>query len=198
MGATMNWTFSRACTFGTALLISVTFSGCPNDALDDATFSFDAGPPASQCPASTPEFTVGSSGLSTSNAELNVKVRVEDADYRPPRFGINSWTIAITDLNGQPLPDASLQWACAFMPAHGHGSNPRSVEKLDGGLWKLNNQNMSMQGGWEIQLWIDPMGGESEFMGAPAGINKNACTAPSGKTATLILPTCVPRKADGS
>jgi len=158
----------------------------------------DAGDPASACPPTTPAFSTGAMGLSVTDPELNLKVRVDAASHQPPRFGTNDWTIAITDMNGQPLPQAQLTWACAFMPAHGHGSNPRVVEKLDPTLWRLERQNMSMQGLWEIQLWIDPDGGSKDFTGGQGGINSMACTGPQNALPTLVLPACVPRRTDAS
>ena len=193
MGTSMRSTFYRACALVPALMIC---TACPEEDNGEDPIVFDAGPGASACPVDTPEFTVGAAGLSVTDEAMNLKVRVEAADYVPPRFGINSWTVAITDLADQPLPQAKLVWACAFMPAHGHGSNPRAVEKLDDKLWQLDRQNMSMQGGWEIRLWIDPAGTGSDFTGAAGGINSDACRAPNAKPATLTLRTCVPRKAD--
>jgi hypothetical protein len=184
----------RACALGGAMML---MAACPDDAVDPIVME-DAGDPASACPPTTPMFTTGAMGLTASNPELNVKARVVTADFQPPRFGINTWTVAITDSNDQPLPQAQLIWACAFMPAHGHGSNPRLVEKIGATLWRLERQNMSMQGGWEIRLWIDPDGGSKDFTGAQGGINNMSCQGPQNMTHTLVLSTCVPRRSDAS
>jgi hypothetical protein len=186
----------RACLIGCVMMLT---AACGDEEQDPApVMEVDAGDPASACPPTTPEFTTGPAGLSATRPELNLKVRVDDADFQPPRFGTNTWTIAITDLNDQPLPQAQLTWACAYMPAHGHGSNPKLVEKLDPTRWRLERQNMSMQGGWEIQLWIDPDGGSKDFTGAQGGINSMSCRGPQNALPTLKLPTCVPRRADAS
>ena len=186
----------RACTLLSALMLT---AACEEDGPEDPIVVMeDAGDVASACPPTTPQFNIGPSGLSATSQELGVKVWVDDADFRPPRFGTNSWTIAITDLNDAPLPQAQLTWACAFMPAHGHGSNPKAVEKLDPIRWRLERQNMSMQGLWEIQLWIDPDGGSKDFTGAQGGINSMSCRGPQNALPTLKLPTCVPRRTDAS
>lgn len=186
----------RAATVTTTLTCVLVLLVACGDPEADPTALDEMEPPASDaCPAETPAFSTGMFGLTASNQELGVKARVVEADYVPPRFGINSWVVAITDLADQPLPQATLTWACAFMPAHGHGSNPATVEKLDATRWKLERQNMSMQGGWEIWLWIDPTGAGAGFTGAKGGINSNSCRGPNGATQTLALRTCVPRKA---
>ena len=170
------------------------FTACADDAAmrpaDDAEGSVE-----SSCPPELPEFSTGRAGLTVMDPKLGIKVRVDDADYQPPRFGTNTWTIAVTDAADQSLPAAQLTWACAFMPLHGHGSNPRVVEKLDATRWRLGGQNMAMQGVWEIRLWIDPDGGSEEFRGAQAGgLQGNACRAPDGGPETLRIMTCVPRQ----
>ncbi len=173
-------------------------AACGGDDSGEMVEPVDAsGQPIASCDPSIPAFTIGAGGLTDDNAMTNVRVRVEDADYLPPRNGINSWTVAITDLNDQPIPEAQLTWVCAHMPAHNHGSNPKVVSKLDEKHYSLERQNLSMQGGWEIRFWIDRDGGSEEFKGAVGGINNTACGGPDGNsTWTNSMRICVPRKDD--
>lgn len=144
------------------------------------------------CPKDTPEFTVGPMGLSSApNVALGIKVHVEAASAQPPENDYNDWTIAITDLDGKPLPDANLTFACAFMQAHGHGSNPKMVVKQGDGKYQLVKQNMAMEGGWEIRLWIDPTGGGTTYKGGGTGLNPDACRGPSADP-SAVLKACVP------
>jgi hypothetical protein len=179
-------------------LIVVLIAGgvaCGSD--DDGGDRADGGPiddsMQTSCPDNTPEFNFGPTGLSATNEALGVKVFLDTASSRPPQNGSNDWTIAFTDMQGEAMPTANLTWACAWMPAHGHGSNPKMVENLGMGKFKLSKQNMAMQGGWEIRLWVDPTGGGTPFTGGNAGsINRTACTKP-GTDPTLTLYACVPR-----
>jgi hypothetical protein len=145
------------------------------------------------CPPDTPEFDLGPTGLNATNETMGVKVFLAEASSRPPQNGSNDWTIEFTDMQGNAMPTANLTWACAWMPAHGHGSNPKVVENLGGGKFKLSKQNMAMQGGWPIKLWVDPTGGGTTYTGGNAGsINRTACTKP-GTDPSLTLYACVER-----
>lgn len=149
--------------------------------------------PDMSCPEDTPAFDFGPTGLAAANEEMGVKVYLDAASSRPPLNGSNDWTIAFTDLQGNAMPAANLTWACAWMGAHGHGSNPKMVEKLGDGRYELLRQNMAMQGGWEIRLWVDPTGGGETYTGGNAGsINRTSCSKP-GTDPTLTLRACVPR-----
>lgn len=145
------------------------------------------------CSPDTPELTFGPTGLGAANEMLGVKVYVVDASDRPPTNGSNDWTIQFTDMMGNDMPTANLTYACAWMAQHGHGSNPKVVENLGGGKYKLDKQNMAMQGDWQIKLWVDPTGGGTTFTGinTPA-LNRDACSGPTS-TESLSLKACVPR-----
>jgi hypothetical protein len=179
-----------------ALLIASGGVACGSD--DDTADPPDAGATGDaldmSCPANTPEFNFGPTGLSATNEAMGVKVFLETANYRPPQNGSNTWTIAFTDMMGNPMPQANLTFACAFMPLHGHGSNPKMVNKLGSGRYELVNQNMAMQGGWEIRLWVDPTGGGTTFPGGKlTSVNRTACSGPTTADPSLTLYTCVPR-----
>jgi hypothetical protein len=181
-----------------ALLIAsggVACVACGSD--DDTTDTADGAATEAgldmSCPANTPELNFGPTGLSAANEAMGVKVYLETASDRPPLNGSNDWTIAFTDMLGNPMPQANLTFACAFMQLHGHGSNPRMVENLGGGRYELVRQNMAMQGGWEIRLWVDPTGGGTTYSGGKlTSVNRTACSGPTGDP-TLTLYTCVPR-----
>jgi len=144
------------------------------------------------CPSDTPPFDYGPMGLTSApNMALGIKAFLVTASSRPPFKGPNDWTIAITNLDGAAMPDANLTWACAFMPTHGHGSNPKMVNKLGDGQFELVKQNMAMEGGWEIRLWVDPMGGGTPYTGGSSALDPNACRGP-GTDVSLVLKACVP------
>ena len=77
------------------------------------------------------------------------------------------------------------------MPAHGHGSNPKTVDKLGEGQFELIRQNMAMAGQWLIELWVDPTGETPSYEGRGTGIIPSACSKP-GTTSSLVLKACVP------
>lgn len=141
------------------------------------------------CPSDTPPFNFGPAGLSATDETLGVKVFLEDASSKPPFFGTNDWTIAITDMSDAPMPEATLTWACAYMPLHGHGSNPKLIENLGDGRYRLLKQNMAMGGQWEIRLWVDPTGAGEAYTGGIGGA-LSVCGM-SGEP--LVLRACVPR-----
>jgi hypothetical protein len=164
--------------------------GSEDSAVLDPDVADDA---ASVCPPTTPPFTTGPGGLTSKNEALNLQVRVDEADNQPLDKGFNSWEIAVTDLTGAPLPAAQLTWACAWMPEHGHGTNPKAIEKLPDGRISLVKQNLSMNGGWQVRLWVDPTGTAPPFSGGSGTRNPNACTAPSNDPANITFDVCVPR-----
>lgn len=178
----------------TSLALLVLLAGCGADD-DPGTGTGGVGADAgldTSCPPNTPPFDFGPMGLSDQDDALGLKVFLETASDKPPLYGPNDWTIAFTDLEGKPASNAVLTWACAFMPKHGHGSSPKSVNDLGGGRYELMKQNMAMQGGWEIRLWVDTTGTKEAFKGGTVGINRSACAEPRSEP-NLILNACVPR-----
>jgi hypothetical protein len=166
---------------------------CDSD--DPPAAPADAGdetPPSEACPPDTPAFNFGPTGLTSEpNEALGIRAHLVEASAKPPANGYNDWTVEITDLDGNALPDASLVWTCAFMPAHGHGSNPKSVTKLGDGRFQLLRQNMAMAGGWLIELWVDPTGEADNYQGRGTSLIPDACSKP-GTDASLVLKACVP------
>ena len=113
---------------------------------------------SARCPADTEEFKVGPNGLTRSDAATGISVRLIKASDAPPIRGFNDWTLAVTDQSGMPMPQAELRWACAWMPAHNHGSSPKRVVRSGNGQFELLQQNLAMYGGWQVKLWIDASG----------------------------------------
>jgi hypothetical protein len=124
----------------------------------------DAQPETPPCDPTLPAFTTGPSGLTTSDTTGQLKVRIESADNQPPAKSYNTWKIVVEDASGQPMPSAKLNWVCAWMAVHGHGSNPQQVNKLGNGELELVKQNLSMYGPWAVKLWIDPTGAGPEYL----------------------------------
>lgn len=175
------------------LIASCVACGSDDGTLDPPDAGKTAAPIDMSCPDNTPTFDFGPTGLGAANEKMGVKVFLEHASDRPPLNGSNDWTIDFTDMMGNAMPEANLTWACAFMPAHGHGSNPKKVENLGGGRYKLLKQNMAMQGGWEIRLWVDPTGGGTTYSGGSfSSLNRSACSGPNVEQ-SLTIYTCVPR-----
>lgn len=147
---------------------------------------------ATGCPEDTPPFELGPTGLGASNEALGIKVYLESASHIPPAFDFNDWTVALTDTAGAPLQSAQITWACAFMPLHFHGSNPKAVNDLGGGKFELQQQNLAMYGKWLIRLWVDPSGEGEPYEGSSTSIGTKACSEP-GTEPTLEVRTCVPQ-----
>jgi hypothetical protein len=170
-------------------------AGCgPDEQTADPVDAGDATTVSKACPPNTPEFNSGATGLTSEpNETLEFKAHLVEASSMPPANGFNDWTIAITDLDGNPLPDASLIWACAFMPVHNHGSNPKTVIRLGDGRFELKRQNMAMEGGWEIELWVDPTGKTEPYEGGRGTDLAPSACVPHGTTASpLVMKACVP------
>jgi hypothetical protein len=149
---------------------------------------------SSKCSADYLAFSVGPASPLATNAEKGVAVRVLDGPV-PPEFGYNTWTIEIVDpTTMMPLPNAKLTWQCSYMSVHGHGSNPKTVENLGNGQYKLTNQNLRMLGPWEVQFWIDTTGTMKDYVPTSNVISGQACIPTEGVTGkpTVEIKACVP------
>jgi hypothetical protein len=171
---------------------------CSDDDLDP-TPRPDAGHRAPmRCPDGLQPFTIGEEhGLMEEDAASGIRARLVDSSHAMPFNGFNDWTLAITDLDGEPLVDARLNWACAFMPSHKHGSQPRRVEIPQPGQVLLAAQNMAMEGVWEVKLWIQATAEGPEFVPQERrglAFDRGACTPKNGLDAmsTLTFEVCVP------
>jgi subtilisin family serine protease len=79
-------------------------------------------------------------------------------------MGDNTWTVAITDVDGQPLADASFTAITPFMPDHGHGTPVEAIATATAnpGEFTLTPVNLFMAGLWEVTLDIDAGGGTTD------------------------------------
>jgi hypothetical protein len=185
--------FASACI----ALLSTACSSDTSSATNQETADSGAPDPSEECPSDTPTLTDGTSGLQVADAKSGIAARIIKAQYLPPALATNDWTIAVTDATGAAMPNAQITWACAWMPVHGHGSNPKAVDKLGNGQFNLEKQNLSMYGGWEVQLWVNATGTGTDYAPQNGGgsLTGNACT-PQGTTTgnpNLVFNVCVPR-----
>lgn len=155
--------------------------GCGGDDSNPVEPVLDEG--EEKCPADLPAFATGDrGGLLVPVRGTGLELRLIDAEHQPPKKDYNTWTVALLDADGGgAASDAVITWACAFMEVHRHGSNPKAVEALGDGQFKLVDQNLSMTGPWALRLWIDPSGKEPLY--EPRGstvLNGMACVPSSG------------------
>jgi hypothetical protein len=73
----------------------------------------------------------------------------------PPSLGDNAWTVLVSDRNGQPARDVSIE-VRPTMPAHGHGTPvaPRVVSGEARGEYRVFPLHLFMPGLWEIRFEI--------------------------------------------
>ena len=138
---------------------------------DHGDHDLDGGDEEVRCPDTIPELFAGeTTGSEATGVKSLVKARVIAADNLPPQKLLNTWTIELTDLQGEPLPDAELVEFCTFMRVHGHGSGPLGgITALDEpGRFEIERMNFVMRGPWEVQLAVNPNGeAGSELARAP-------------------------------
>jgi hypothetical protein len=84
-------------------------------------------------------------------AEVDGKTLVvEAAPTAPLHLGVNTFTVAVRTLGGQPLSGARLD-ALATMPAHGHEAPTAKVTEKGGGTYAVEVV-FSMSGTWRLRL----------------------------------------------
>ena len=181
------------------ILSSCALVGCgSDDAVDGQPVAGDDAGDDTSCPADTPAFTTGPAGLTVQDTSAGIKVRLDEAEYQPPAKAYNTWHLAITDLEGAALPQAQITWACAWMNAHGHGTNPKSITRLADGRFEIGKQNLSMNGAWAVRFWVNKTGTGKDFSGGSEQRNPNACNAPDSSQPNIEFKVCVPRQRGGS
>jgi hypothetical protein len=179
------------------------FTACGDDSSTTtagaAAMGGHGGDPDEQCPANYLPFSTGEeAGIKVPVKDTGFEVRLLEADNEPPARDFNTWTIGIRDAaTGSPAATPVITWACAWMDVHGHGTNPRRVEKTDDADYQLSDQNLSMFGPWEIRLWIDPTGAETPYAPGSGSTerNGNACVPTHGAQGapSAEFTVCVPR-----
>jgi hypothetical protein len=73
----------------------------------------------------------------------------------PPLNQMHQWEIRITDLQGQPVNNATIQ-VSGGMPAHDHGlaTSPRVTQNLGDGKYLLEGVRFHMPGLWKLEFNI--------------------------------------------
>ena len=87
----------------------------------------------------------------TSNGLFTVSI--ESADPAPPDRGDNVWTLAVRDAGGEAVEGAAVV-VTPYMPAHGHGTNPRTFDgQAQGqGLYEAGPFDLFMPGLWDVSI----------------------------------------------
>lgn len=186
--------------WGVAWCCAILVAACGSD--DDDSMQYGqhddgGGMMSAKCdPVMSPALTTGPSGSSVTDPTTHVTVRVVDADKQPPNKSYNTWQIQVTDASGQPAADARINWACAWMSVHSHGSTPQAINTLGPGLFELYNQNFAMYGPWAVELWVDPTGGGPEYLPQNGALVRQGaeCTPTNGAATmpNITLNFCVP------
>jgi len=108
-----------------------------------------------RCPADTPMFSAApDSGLLVMGKRNTVQGRIIQADPAQPERFENDWTVQFSDPTGVPLDNLTISNACAFMPVHGHGGEPKEVMASGAATFTLVGLNLFMRGPWEVQLAV--------------------------------------------
>lgn len=172
----------------------------PSPPADGALTELDSG---AECSPGTEEFPIGeTAGLLATDAKSGLQARVVWADHAPPIKERNTWTVAVTDAAGAPQSKAVISWACAWMPAHLHGTNPQSIDTAGDGRFSLVKQNMAMYGGWQVKLWVstDPAAVPYAPNTGSGARSTDACSPadPRVGVANIVFNVCVPRNRSGT
>jgi len=97
----------------------------------------------------------------TRTTELGLYVGTLEPSSAPIPVGtMQSWTVAVTTADGQPVEHAELS-IDGGMPQHGHGlpTEPRVTDELGGGRYRIDGMKFNMPGWWTITLEISGAAG---------------------------------------
>jgi len=194
--------YGKCCVraFGVVWLCAAVPGACGSDEEPAPGAQFDdaAGMQKAKCDAKSPELQTGMNGTSATDPATQTTVRVVSADKQPPNKDFNTWQISVTDGAGEPIPNAHIGWACAWMSVHGHGSTPQAINPLGPGEFELKNQNFAMYGPWEVHLWVDPTGAGPEYLPQNGTLVRGGkeCEPTNGAplAANISINFCVPEK----
>ena len=102
-------------------------------------------------------------GLEKSGQAGLITVRLQESTPSPRDTGFYTWTIDIVDASGAPVTGATVQ-AEPTMPDHGHGTNPKYTDAVEGdpGTYQLTEMNLFMEGIWNVAIRITMTGGEED------------------------------------
>jgi hypothetical protein len=150
----------------------------------------DAAAVSDGCPDWANDLTYGpTDGLVARDESGELAARVVWASDVPARSAENSWRIRLEDADGAPVDDPIVRWACAFNPDHGHGVAPTLGAGAMPGELELGELRFWVEGGWQVQLWIDPAdSGKPDYQQVtPCGPVEEPLRPPD-----LTLDVCVP------
>jgi hypothetical protein len=81
-----------------------------------------------------------------------LSVSLIEASLSPPARGNNTWTLEVSDADGNPVEALDFS-VVLYMPAHKHGSSPTTVtEGTVAGEYSVSRINFTMSGVWEVRL----------------------------------------------
>ena len=90
-----------------------------------------------------------------SESDGNVRVTFLCSEPAAPAQGLNSFTVAVTDGQGNPLPNLPLS-VSLWMPQHCHGPQYQpTVDGGAGGLYTVSNAYLFMDGVWQLTFTVD-------------------------------------------
>ncbi len=118
-------------------------------------------PNPSACEDSELDYEPMETGLTKASAGEVFQVRVASTTPSPPAEGKgNSMRVQLLDMDGAPLPDATLTKVVPFMPDHGHGTEevPEPGATDAEGYVDITNIDYRMPGVWRLELHVDAGG----------------------------------------
>jgi len=88
-------------------------------------------------------------GLSQTATGAALKVSFVDAMPAPPALNLNTWTVKLTDENGDPVSGATIA-VKPFMPDMGHGASivPQVMPMTTEGMYQITQLDLFMPGIW--------------------------------------------------
>ncbi len=95
-------------------------------------------------------------GLETPSMEGMFMSRLVDGTPAPPDRGNNTWMLEILDPSGSPMSEVTDVRVKAWMPDHGHGTNPLwnpATEQPDG-EFEVGPFNLFMPGLWQFTVEV--------------------------------------------
>jgi hypothetical protein len=94
-------------------------------------------------------------GLSQTVMGGTMKVSFVDAMPAPPAENLNTWTVELTDGNGDPVTGATIT-VKPWMPDMGHGSSitPQVTPMTTAGMYQISLIDLFMPGIWTNTLTI--------------------------------------------
>ncbi len=68
---------------------------------------------------------------------------------------LHQWVLVLSDLNGEPVSDAAIEFT-GHMPGHVHGlpTQPEVTEELAPGIYRISGLKFQMRGWWVIELLV--------------------------------------------